>query len=139
MFLTLGSFNKTTTKSFTLELFFYLEQIKCQSNFDGNLLRTELFESKGQSNGVKTFMTYSNAKDLVTINTFNSRKGYYLGTPSSDIYDFIKKNGEFMSTESDSRGTVNLVYLYNNKVYWLSKQEPFNGGRLYYILSDDCE
>ena len=139
IFLTIGSFSKTNTDSFTLNLFFNLEQIKCQSDLDGYLLKTELFESKGQKNGVKTFMTYSNVKDLVTINTYNYRKGYYLGTTSPDIYNFIKENGEYVTTESENRGKINLIYSYNNKIYWLSKGEPFQGGRLYYISSSDCE
>jgi hypothetical protein len=137
--LSLGTITASHSQSFTLKLFFNLEKIKCQTNLDGYILRTDLFESKGQKNGVKTFMTYSNVKDLVTINTFSNRNGYYLGTTSPDIYNFIKKQGQYLSTESDSRGTVNLVYLYNNKIYWLSKEEPFKGGRLYYISSDDCD
>ena len=129
------SSNKPKT-SFTLSLFKNLEMKKCyEGEIDGYLLRIGYFESKGSRNGINTFQTFSNLKDVVTINTYNYSKQYYLGSNNPDIYNYILKNGSYNGTKVDSRGITNLVYSLNNSEFWLYKEEPPFGGRIFYIFS----
>ncbi len=129
------SINKSKN-TFILSIFKNLEMKKCyQGEVDGYLLRLGYFESKGSRNGINTFQTFSNLKDVITINTYDYSNQYYLGSNNPDVYNFILKNGTYKGTEVDSRGLTNLVYTYNNYEYWLYKEEPYFGGRIFYILS----
>lgn len=123
-------------ESFTLGLFQNLEKLKCsKGQINGYLLRLGYFESIGSRNGVRTFQTFSNYKEVVSINTYDYANKYYLSTFSPDIYNFIIKNGSYLDTATDSKGNTNLKYRWNNNNYYLYKEEPSFGGRAYYITS----
>lgn len=123
--------------SYTLGLFANLEQLKCENGqINGYLLRSGSFESKGSINGIRTFQNFSKYKDIVTINTYDYANKYYLATTSSDIYNFLMKNGIYLDTATDNNGITNLKYRWNNNNFYLHKQEPSFGGRVYYIESN---
>jgi hypothetical protein len=122
--------------SYTLGLFANLEQRKCTNGeINGYLLRSGTFESKGSRNGIRTFQTFAKYKDVVTINTYDYADKYYLATNNSDIYNFLIKNGTYLDTATDSNGNTNLKYSWNNNNFYLHKEEPSFGGRIYYITS----
>lgn len=136
-FLLIGCGSSKTKNSFTLGLFGNLEQLKCSNGqINGYLLRSGYFESVGSRNGIRTFQTFSKYKDVVTINTYDYANKYYLATNNPDIYNFIIQNGTYLDTATDSKGNTNLKYTWNNNNYYLHKEEPPFGGRVYYITSN---
>lgn len=136
-FILLSCGSQKPKKSFTLWIFENLEQHKCSNEqMNGYLLRTGYFESLGSRNGIRTFQTFSNYKDVVTVNTYDYDPKYYLATYKPDIYNFLIKNGTYLDTATDIQGNTHLRYRWNNDYYYLRVQEPPFGGRIYYITSN---
>jgi len=135
-FILVGCGASKPKNSYILGLFANLEHLKCENGqINGYLLRLGTFESIGSRNGIRTFQTFAKYKDIVTINTYDYADKYYLATTSSDIYNFIMKNGTYLDTATDSNGNTNLKYRWNNNNFYLHKEEPSFGGRIYYITS----
>tara|TARA_R100001369_G_C3318313_1_gene168516 strand:- start:2315 stop:2800 length:486 start_codon:yes stop_codon:yes gene_type:complete len=123
--------------SYSLTLFAKLETRKCEKHsIDSYLLQTGNFESKGSINGIRTYQSFSKYKDIITINTYDFKNYYYLGTNNPDIYNFIKDNGTFLGTATDENdnGKTSLKYqLYDNSFYIGMEESPY--GMIYKIQS----
>lgn len=127
---------------FTIQIFNNLEYRKCNfGEIDGFLLRSGYFESMGTKNNVNTFQSFSRMKDIVTVNTHNHKKGYYLGTNNPDIYNLIISMGIYNGTRIDHNGITNLSYIYNKSEFWLHKKESSFNGTYFttYFISSFCK